>query len=100
MNVGFRPRLLARPSLYDLVTYRNIERLSVRPSTPTRIEDLPPLPSSPGPVPLPLPPAPVHEHHPEPLDKPANMGPKKLARDADGEEQYGAFPQIRPFRSW
>jgi hypothetical protein len=92
MNVGFPPRLRARRSLYDLVRYRNVDPLSIRPNTPTRVEDLPPLPSSPtASSSFSLQPTPVQEEHPEPVHQSANMAPKKAARDADGEEQYGEF---------
>merc|ERR1711939_265290 len=44
MNVGFRPRLKARPSLYDLIRTRNIDSLSVavhrRPSVSQELQAL------------------------------------------------------------
>src|ERR1700709_352567 len=93
MNVGFRPRLKARPSLYDLIRDRNIERLSVRPSTPTRLTDLPPLPTSPKSSSTSVPPTPVQEKQIELVQEAVKMAPKKVALDADGEEQFGMFKQ-------
>ena len=87
MNVGFRPRLKARPSLYDLIKNRNIDRLSaLSPTKLVDIEELPALPNS-------RPSTPVIEEHPEPIRIPVKMPPKKEAKntDADGEEQYGMF---------
>jgi V-type H+-transporting ATPase subunit A len=92
MNVGLRPRLKARPSLHDLVHNRNIDQLSVQPFRSFVEElpaELPPLPLSPDKNP-PTPPTPVLSIYPEPAEEPAKMAPKKeVARDADGEEQYG-----------
>jgi V-type H+-transporting ATPase subunit A len=87
MNVGFRPRLRARPSLYDLIKNRNIDRLSAL--SPTKLvdfEELPALPNS-------RPSTPIVEERPEPIRTPVRMPPKKEAKntDADGEEQYGMF---------
>lgn len=92
MNVGLRPRLKARPSLYNLVRNRNIDQLSVQPFRSFVEElpaELPPLPLSPDKN-LSTPPTPVLSIYPEPAEEPAKMAPKKeVARDADGEEQYG-----------
>ena len=93
MNVGLRPRLKARPSLYDLVHNRNIDQLSVQPLRNFVEElpaELPPLPLSPDKN-LSTPPTPVLPSHPAPAEKPAKMAPKKreVVRDADGEEQFG-----------
>lgn len=92
MNVGLRPRLKARPSLYDLVRNRNIDQLSVQPLRSLVEElpaELPPLPLSPTKT-LSTPPTPVLLNHPESAKESAKMAPKKeVARDADGEEQYG-----------
>jgi len=92
MNIGLRPRLKARSSLYDLVRNRNIDQLSVQPLR-SFVEELPallpPLPSSPDSI-LSTPPTPVLPNHPGLVKQPPNMAPKKeVARDADGEEQYG-----------
>jgi hypothetical protein len=89
MNVGFRPRLKARPSLYDLIRNRNIDRLSAL--TPTKLvdfEELPALPNS-------RPSTPIVEKHPEPIRASIKMPPKKAPKntDEDGEEQYGTFCQ-------
>lgn len=90
MNVGIRPRLRARPSLYDLVRNWNIDRLSTRPTTPSRTpSDLPPLPASPKLSEPSVPQTPVGEKQLEPIHKVVNMPPKKAAVDADGEEQSG-----------
>ena len=100
MNVGFRPRLKARPSLYDLVRTQHILQLSRGWShswsdeLPPELPALPPLPPSPSASP-PRTPAPAVpnqlELHPLP-PKPAKMAPKKeAARDEDGEEQYGIW---------
>jgi len=92
MNIGFRPRLKARPSLYDLIRNRNIEQLSVQPlqsSTEELPLELPPLPSSPAST-FSSPPTPVKLSHPDPPQQPDDMAPKKApAKDADGEDQYG-----------
>jgi hypothetical protein len=96
MNVGLRPRLKARPSLYDLVRNRSIDQLSVQPLRSYFEElpaELPPLPLSPE-KDLSTPPTPVLSNHQEPAEEPGKMAPKKeVARDADGEEQYG-MPRI------
>ena len=96
MNVGFRPRLKARPSLYDLIRDRSIEQLSLRPSNSFSEElssELPALPSSPFPSP---PPSPFEVQQSQLVVDPAKMPPKKAAaRDEDGEEQYGMLMQIR-----
>lgn len=95
MNIGFRPRLKARPSLYDLVRNRNIDRLSIRPSTPTRlaIEDLPPLPTSPNSAVSSVQSTPIQESNTAKLKEAIAMAPKKAAKDADGEDQYGRLLQ-------
>jgi V-type H+-transporting ATPase subunit A len=94
MNVGLRPRLKARPSLYDLVRNRNIDQLSVQPLHSFAKElpaELPPLPSSPA-FKLSRPPTPVLSNPLQQLEERAKMPPKKeVARDADGEEQFGMF---------
>lgn len=88
MNIGLRPRLKARPSLYDLVRNRNIDRLSVRPATPSRTpSDLPPLPPSPSSESVP--PTPIEEKQIELVVEVVNMGPKKVVNELDGEEQFG-----------
>ena len=92
MNVGLRPRLKARPSLYDLVRNRNIDLLSIQPLPSSFQElpaELPPLPLSPSKN-YSTPPTPDLPNHPEPAEDPAKMAPKKeVAKDADGEDQYG-----------
>lgn len=92
MNVGFRPRLKARPSLYDLIRNRNIDVLSVRRRdsfTEELLLELPPLPSTPTDLRSP-PPTPVIAINSEPVQELVNMAPKKqVAKDADGEDQYG-----------
>jgi hypothetical protein len=93
MNIGFRPRLKARPSLYDLVKNRSIDSLSVRRHRPSSslelLRELPPLPSSPTLSPLPTP---FQPEQPEQDPLPVKMPPKKVVeRDADGEEQYGQY---------
>ena len=89
MNVGFRPRLKARPSLYDLIKNRNIDRLSAL--SPTKLVDrgeLPALPNS-------RPSTPTVEKQPELVYTPVKMPPKKETKtDADEEEQYGGHPQV------
>ena len=91
MNVGFRPRLRARPSLYDLVRNRSIEQLSLHPRN-SYLDELPPLPSSPFPTP---PPTPLKAQEIEFVVAPAKMPPKKAAaRDEDGEEQYGMLMHL------
>jgi hypothetical protein len=86
MNIGFRPRLKARPSLYDLIKNRNIDRLSAltSPSKLVDFEELPALPNS-------RPSTPVVEPHSEPIYSTIKMAPKKEKKvvDEDGEEQYG-----------
>ena len=89
MNVGFRPRLKARPSLYDLIKNRNIDRLSaLSPTKLVEFEELPALPSS-------RPSTPIVEKHPEAIQIPVKMAPKKAEKktDDDGEEQYGMLNQ-------
>jgi hypothetical protein len=92
MNIGLRPRLKARPSLYDLVRNCSIDKLSVQPQQNFFEElpaELPPLPSSPTNILSNLP-TPVLSAHSELAEEPPKMAPKKeVARDADGEEQYG-----------
>ncbi|PVH74303.1 vacuolar ATP synthase catalytic subunit A [Cadophora sp. DSE1049] len=94
MNVGFRPRLKARPSLYDLIRNRNIDSLSVavhrRPSL-SRHPELPPLPPSPSfthsppPTPRTPPQVPVED------EQAVKMPPKKAAIRDDDDEQYGTI---------
>lgn len=95
MNVGFRPRLKARPSLYDLLRDRNIDRLStVLPSTPTsqtQVVNLPPLPTSPQFPAASVPSTPTKEEKIRVVQEAAKMGPKKAAQEIDGEEQYGIY---------
>ena len=95
MHIGLRPQLKARPSLYDLIRNRHIESLSVRgldSFTKELPHKLPPLPPSPTHFSSP-PPTPVQvttqlESAQKPVKK---MAPRKeTAKDADGEEQYGA----------
>lgn len=95
MNVGFRPRLKARPSLYDLVHNRSIEQLSLHPRHSFEEElpsELPPLPSSP----LSSPPSTPVTVRPIQVEvEPAEMPPKKpVVQDEDEEEQYGTLKQI------
>lgn len=98
MNIGLRPRLKARPSLYDLVHNRSIDQLSVQPQQSFFEElpaELPPLPLSPTRILSNLP-TPVLLTPTEPAEEPAKMAPKKeVARDADGEEQYGMSRRSR-----
>ena len=96
MNVGIRPRLKAQPSLYDLVKNRSIESLSNRHrlSFPSELPpELPPLPTSPAVSP---PPTPEKAQLPASIQETINMAPKKTAaaKDADGEEQYGAYQPV------
>lgn len=93
MNVGFRPRLQARPSLYDLLAYRSIERLSFGAGSPIPVEDLPPLPPSTTASPV-TPLAESLKIQPlQPELQPTAMAPKKAAKpaqaDADTEGQQG-----------
>ena len=99
MNVGFRPRLKARPSLYDLIRTRDIDSLSVavhrRPSVSQELQlepELPPLPPSPGftstsppSTPRTLQQVPIEVEHQELV----KMPPKKAAIKEDDDEQYG-----------
>jgi hypothetical protein len=85
--------------LYDLITYRSIDRLSVGTGLPTPVEDLPPLPQSPRASPPSPPLDPVREQDPEPVAQPETMAPKKPARDEDAEEQYGELQQAPAFRN-
>lgn len=86
MNVGFRPRLKARPSLYDLIHHRNIDRLSASLS-PVKLSDLGELPVLPSSRPS----TPIIEKNPEPVHIPLKMPPKNGTQnaDADDDEQYG-----------
>ena len=97
MNVGLRPRLKARPSLYDLIHQHNIDQLSVQPLRSFILElpaELPPLPLSPHKAPS-APPTPVLSTLSEPVKEFVKMAPKKeVARDEDGEEQYGRFQSM------
>jgi hypothetical protein len=96
MNVGFRPRLKARPSLYDLVRNHNINPTSR--SQPNSFSqdlprELPALPPSPFSSP-PSTPSTTAFKKVEPQTQtlePVKMAPKKrdVAKDEDGEEQYG-----------
>ncbi len=92
MNVGLRPRLKARPSLYDLIHNRTIESLSLlqyHPVANELLSELPPLPPSPSPVQLHFP-AQLRANKLGQVIESAQMAPKKApARDEDGEEQYG-----------
>ncbi|KAK0123851.1 H(+)-transporting V1 sector ATPase subunit A [Cadophora gregata] len=84
MNVGIRPRLKARPSLYDLIRSRDIDSLSVavhRPSLQELHPELPPLPPSPS-FTLSPPPTPQQS---------VRMPPKKAAIKHDDDEQYGTI---------
>ncbi len=98
MNVGFRPRLKARPSLYDLVRNRNIDNLSVRPNLSFSDElppELPPLPPSPTSTPSP----PSTPRTPRPLEhvkdeQTVKMPPKKAAIKDDDESQYGRLKAL------
>lgn len=96
MNVGFRPRLKARPSLYDLVRSRNIDQLSVRPSTPTRAAfEFPPLPASPSPS-TPSTPSEVKQLGIPLVQEAIKMAKKE--QQLDGEEQYGErFLDLAPW---
>merc|ERR1711977_276271 len=101
MNVGFRPRLKARPSLYDLIRTRNIDSLSVavhrRPSVSQELQlepEPPPLPPSPGftstsppSTPRTLQQVPIEVEHQELV----KMPPKKAAIKEDDDEQYGTI---------
>ncbi len=93
MHVGFRPRLKARPSLYDLIQAHSVENTAVdRPrsySTQELLEELPPLPASP-PQTFSRPRTPRIPHELQPIQESVAMAPKKaVAKDADGEDQYG-----------
>lgn len=90
MNVGFRPRLKARPSLYDLIQNWNIDRLSATLS-PTKLVDFGELPA----LPTSRPSTPIIEKHPEAVHNPVKMPPKKASQntDADDDEQYGMSHQ-------
>src|SRR4051794_20044654 len=102
MNVGFRPRLKARPSLYDLVRDHNISPSSRSQSNSFSQElppELPALPPSPFSSPPPTPTTAVlnkSELEIQPFE-PVKMAPKKkeVARDEDGEEQYGKLGYTR-----
>jgi V-type H+-transporting ATPase subunit A len=95
MNIGFRPRLRARPSLYDLIAYRSIEGL-LEQHSPSQIEDLPPLPISTASSPVSPPSDLVSVQYREPETQPATMAPKKSAKpagDVEAEEQYGELQE-------
>ena len=87
MNVGFRPRLKARPSLYDLIKSRNIDRLSAL--SPTKLVDLAELPALPNSRPS----TPIVAKQPEPVHTHIKMAPKQEPKkaDADDDEQYGMY---------
>lgn len=93
MNIGFRPRLKARPSLYDLIRNRNIEDLSVRrrPSFAEELPELPPLPPSPSPTRSPPPTLRTYSSLQQQIEYPevVTMPPKKAAIKDDDNEQYG-----------
>lgn len=100
MQIGFRPRLQARPSLYDLVKNRNIDSLSIRRHRANSSLSLSTteLALAPELLPLPFSPAPSRPGTPIPYQlrieqSPAvTMPPKKeTQKDEDGEEQYGTF---------
>ena len=85
MNVGFRPRLKARPSLYDLIKNRNIDRLSaLSPTKTVDVGELPALPNS-------RPSIPTVRKQPELVHNHVKMAPKKEVNhtDEESEEQYG-----------
>lgn len=95
MNVGLRPRLKARPSLYDLIRTRDIDSLSVavhrRPSVSQELQlepELPPLPPSPSFTSTSPPPTPRISQQ-APVEKVVKMPPKKAAIKEDDDEQYG-----------
>ena len=89
MHIGFRPRLKARPSLYDLIRSQSVEHLSIKRPELVEVEYLPELPASPVEL-RPTPPTPERAQLSAPvLQEPINMGPKKVVQDEDGEEQYG-----------
>ena len=85
MNIGFRPRLKAQPSLYDLIKSRNIDPLP--PLSPTKLVDVGELPALPNSRPS----TPIIEEPPRPVHISLKMTPKKEAKNADleDEEQYG-----------
>jgi hypothetical protein len=90
MNIGFRPRLKARPSLYDLIKNRNIDRL-LSALGPTKLVDLAELPALPNSRPS----TPIVEKQPETVHTAVKMAPKKEPKksDAEDDEQYGMhFP--------
>jgi hypothetical protein len=86
MNVGFRPRLKARPSLYDLIRSQSSDHLAIlSPSRFVDIAELPALPHS-------LPSTPIVEKPQARIRIPISMPPKKqVAKDDDGEDQYGKY---------
>lgn len=97
MNVGFRPRLQTRPSLYDLIRNRNIDNLSVRPRLSFSEElppELPPLPPSPTST-LSPPPTPRTFRPLEQItdNEAVKMPPKKAAIKDDDDSQYGRLHQ-------
>lgn len=103
MNVGLRPRLKARPSLYDLVQHRGIDHLSSNAgSSNESFAELPPLPTSPFPSTSLKSPTGTTPPllTPEPTKSSPNMPPKKdVSKDEDGEEQYGMLPSSKPASS-
>ncbi|KAF2140366.1 uncharacterized protein K452DRAFT_327715 [Aplosporella prunicola CBS 121167] len=104
--LGLRPTLRPRPSLLDLVSQKNIDSLSARPSTPSTSEpdDNDNQSSSPAPFEYPLPESPQlnrvrpHRHSRpstsdsnNPLEKPKMTSRQDLEA---GEEQYADSPVI------
>lgn len=103
MQVGFRPRLKARPSLYDLVKTRNIESLSVQRhrqlSLSAELASELQLPSSPASS---RPSTPLTSPHPRTDRLPplaaVTMAPKKEDKkeaqvdEPHGKSRAGAFP--------
>lgn len=97
MNVGFRPRLKARPSLYNLLRSRKPDPTAPPPLPAEHHHELPALPPSPSKS--------THDHSYPPFPTPSRlpvtqqsqasskMAPKKPEIDDDGEEQYGACPR-------
>jgi len=79
MQVGLRPRLKGRPSFYDLIKQRNVDKLSI--ATPKLVEDEPQLAASH----LPLPASPTSSKEPAllPLLTPSigeGSTPKKIQK--------------------
>ncbi|KAF2734335.1 V-type ATPase [Polyplosphaeria fusca] len=91
--LGLRPRLKARPSLFDLVRRSNIDELSRSPAlTSLEADEAPkqiPLPSSPLRTPQGEPESPPSYNLKEDSKERVKMGPK--ADKADGEGQTGSI---------